>query len=216
MELTDIGLQKFLLTYRRTPCRCTRALRLLKERHQSKISLADKIVQHLRSSTFHEDSKRATEKLFNRHHGARPKEFMPNELIWVQDFQQGRNKWTSAKVLARRGDTVYDVLVNGTVQRRQANQMRSRASAPTHEGLLGLLDLLTQPHKRDEAGSPPSVVSTIDSPTATTTPTTTLNDAATSAVETSDSSTPEPVQRPQRQGQPPRCLEMNPLAKSYM
>ncbi|VDO83997.1 unnamed protein product [Heligmosomoides polygyrus] len=119
-------------------------------------------------------------------------------------------------LIRRRFDTVYDVLVNGTVQRRHANQMRPHGAAPTDEGLLDLFDLPTQLHKRDEAGSSPSVVPTIDSPTATTTPTTTLIDAATPAIETSDSSASEPVQRPQRQRHPPRRLEMNPLVKSYM
>ncbi|KAK6025820.1 hypothetical protein OSTOST_08267, partial [Ostertagia ostertagi] len=69
------------------------------------------------------------EKQFNRHHGARAKSFEPDDTVWIKNFKGGRSKWIPGKVLLRHGHTLYDVLVDGTVERRHANQMRLRISS---------------------------------------------------------------------------------------
>ena len=69
------------------------------------------------------------EKQFNQHHGARKKEYKPEEAVWVRDFRSGFEKWIPARVKKRYGKAVYDVLTeDDQLWRRHANQMRSGSS----------------------------------------------------------------------------------------
>ncbi|KFD53295.1 hypothetical protein D918_06966 [Trichuris suis] len=73
---------------------------------------------------------RAMQEQFNRHHGAKKREFFPGESVIVRDHRRSITKscWTPVQVLRRHANCLYDVCVNRLVWRRHANQIRLRVA----------------------------------------------------------------------------------------
>ncbi|VDL72291.1 unnamed protein product [Nippostrongylus brasiliensis] len=111
--------------------------------------------------------------------------------------------------MKRRGDVLYDVLVDGNIHRRHANQMRP--CGKTHAKTTTLLDLFDLPsatllHERTEAEDrPPQTPSTSDSTTQNRPTSRTTNEEATTTMET----------RPKRLHRRPSRLRVDPSLKSY-
>ncbi|KFD46790.1 hypothetical protein M513_12318 [Trichuris suis] len=122
-------LQTFLLAYRSTPNQTINnvspAEALFGRPLRTSLSL-------LRPSWHPVGSERdrAMQEQFNRHHGAKKREFFPGEAVIVRDYRRSITKpcWTPAQVLRRHGNCLYDVCVKGLVWRRHANQIRSRVA----------------------------------------------------------------------------------------
>nr|CDJ82068.1 Integrase domain containing protein [Haemonchus contortus] len=138
-ETTTEAVQKFLLSYRSTPCTSSPEGRSPAENflgHQLRTPLT--LLTMPRHSTAERDKN--MENQFNRHYGTRPKSFEPEDTVWVMDFRRGGRKWIPARVLFRHEHAVYDVLIKEAVERRHANQMRPRISEEAQYTLLDTVD----------------------------------------------------------------------------
>ncbi|PIO55758.1 integrase core domain protein, partial [Teladorsagia circumcincta] len=83
------------------------------------------------------------EEQFNRRHGAKPRKFEPNDLVFARDFRAGQSKWSAGRILRRHGQTLYDV--EGSIWKRHANQLRPRASSEEARNLMDAFDLPVNP-----------------------------------------------------------------------
>uniref|UniRef100_A0A0N4X8Y3 PWWP domain-containing protein n=1 Tax=Haemonchus placei TaxID=6290 RepID=A0A0N4X8Y3_HAEPC len=63
---------------------------------------------------------------YNRHHGAKEKQFNIGDFVWAKDYRSGWPKHTPGQVLQRHEDRLYDIAVNGEIWKRHANQLRLR------------------------------------------------------------------------------------------
>ncbi|PIO58024.1 integrase core domain protein, partial [Teladorsagia circumcincta] len=158
------ALQTFLFTYRNTPCtaspfgrspaenfigrRLRSTLDLLKPKHapEAKPDIA-------------------MEMQFNRRHGAKPRKFEPNDLAFARDFRAGQSRWSPGRILLRHGRTLYDVLVEESIWKRHANQLRPRVSLQEARNLMDAFDM---PFNLTPA-SPPKTLTPPLSPVVTTT-----------------------------------------------
>uniref|UniRef100_A0A7I4XT79 Uncharacterized protein n=1 Tax=Haemonchus contortus TaxID=6289 RepID=A0A7I4XT79_HAECO len=144
---------------------------------------------------------------FNRRHGAKPKKFEPKDLVFARDFRSGQPRWSPGHVLRRRGRTLYDVLVQGSIWKRHANQLRPRDSLGETIDLTNAFDMPFN----SSPDSPSGTSSTLPlSPMATTAPLTTT---------TTTTAPPAPPavapRRSTRTRRPPDFLQIDPYAKSY-
>ncbi|PIO60823.1 integrase core domain protein [Teladorsagia circumcincta] len=184
-QMTE-AVQKFLMTYRSTPC----------ESSPKGLSPAENLLGHRIRTPLTQlamprhsagDRNEDMEKQFNRHHGARSKSFEPEDAVWIKNFKGGKSKWIPGKVLLRHGNALYDVTVGETVERRHANQMLPRLSDKTFSDL----DLPEDGPSRDQEKD-------------------TSNPA-----ETPIGTNPLDG-RPQRIRRPPSRLQIKPTQKSYL
>nr|CDJ85885.1 uncharacterized protein K02A2.6-like [Haemonchus contortus] len=148
---------------------------------------------------------------FNRRHGAKPKKFEPKDLVFARDFRSGQPRWSPGHVLRRHGRTLYDVLVQGSIWKRHANQLRPRDSLGETIDLTNAFDMPFN----SSPDSPAGTSSTLPLfPMATTAPLTTTTTTTTT---TTAPPTPPAVapRRSTRTRRPPDFLQIDPYAKSY-
>ncbi|PIO74254.1 hypothetical protein TELCIR_03744 [Teladorsagia circumcincta] len=159
------ALHIFLFTYRNTPCTASPDGRsptenFIGRRLRSTLDL-------LKPSHAPEARPDITmEEQFNRRHGAKPRKFEPNDLVFARDFRAGQSKWSPGRILRRHGQTLYDVLVEGSIWKRHANQLRPRASSEEARNLMDAFDLPVNP----TPASPSRTLTSPLSPVVTTTP----------------------------------------------
>ncbi|VDL78646.1 unnamed protein product [Nippostrongylus brasiliensis] len=117
---------------------------------------------------------------YNRHHGAREKNFNIGGLVWAHDFRGVSSSQTSAVILRPHGDRIYEVIADGQVWRRHANQLRARYIDPTATDQQ-LADLPLLPCSTSSEEIPPDPASTTAEKTSTskTSPTSAKPDAST-------------------------------------
>ncbi|PIO54605.1 integrase core domain protein [Teladorsagia circumcincta] len=123
------ALQNFLQTYRRTPCSSTPGGKspaevFLRREIRTKLSLLKPYVKSKDGTRNHR-----MEEQYNRHHGARQKEFNVGDLVWAMDYRSRKPQHTPGRILQRYGNRLYDVLIDGQVWKRHANQLRLNADA---------------------------------------------------------------------------------------
>lgn len=70
------------------------------------------------------------ESQFNRHHGAKSRIFRDNQKVYVRDFRYSPPKWTSGRILGRRGNVMYVVEVEGQKWIRHANHILESSGTP--------------------------------------------------------------------------------------
>ncbi|KAL6724201.1 hypothetical protein Aduo_019108 [Ancylostoma duodenale] len=215
---TSEALQKFLQTYRRTPCSASPGGRSPAEnflRRQLRTSLT---MLTMPKSTVKERN-RKMERQFNFHNNACPKKFESDDRVWVRNFGRGGTRWTPGHVLARHGHTTYDVLVDGRVHRRHSNQMRSNSPENTEKTLLDLFDLPILPVQTPPNMTPASTNTDAQDTTLRSPDSPEPNeDAADMSSATADATTiptPTPLRRSQRNRRPPIRLDVNPTQRSY-
>ncbi|VDO92845.1 unnamed protein product [Heligmosomoides polygyrus] len=97
--------------YWRTPCPSSP-----NEDLQQKISCRGRFDHHCLCGPHQEEQ-------FNCHHGVRPKTFASDEVVWERECGRHQRKWTPGRIVCR-CNAVYDVLVDGIIQRRHTNQLR--------------------------------------------------------------------------------------------
>lgn len=95
---TQDAIQTFLLHYRRTPCSMlpggqSPAEAFLGRRLRTTLSLLKPS-----ATTGQLQHNQKMEAQFNKHHGARPKQFERGDLVWVRDHRSGHPKWSPGRV----------------------------------------------------------------------------------------------------------------------
>ncbi|CAD6198489.1 unnamed protein product [Caenorhabditis auriculariae] len=186
------------MVYRRTPCPSSPNSRSPAENFLGRpLRSTLSMLNPPRSILKNRDEK--MEQQFNRHHNARPKQFEPEDLVWVRDYRLGQTKWISGKVLLRLGNALYDVLVNDNIVRRHANQLRRRETDDTPTMLWDDFDWpqpsSPSPSQSSSSSSPPS---------------------PSQKLPPSDNDVPAALRRSERHHQPPKRLNMDPSLKSYV
>ncbi|KIH42691.1 hypothetical protein ANCDUO_27320, partial [Ancylostoma duodenale] len=134
---TQEALQRFLLNYRRTPCPTLPGKQSPAEAFLGRRLRSTLILLKPSEPTTEDRRDHKMENQFNHHHGARPRLFEPDALVWTRDYRKGYPRWSPGRVLLRHGQCLYDVQVDGQLRRRQANQLRPRTC---HTAAIGLTD----------------------------------------------------------------------------
>lgn len=126
----DQKLREFLMNYRRTPSynlgKKSPAELLNNRQMKSHLDLLKPKTDYHEGSNFR--SKRS-EAQFNRHHGAKWREFKTNdEVYFKQHLSNDKWQWTPAVVLERLGEVNYKIKIASSdrVQNSHANQLKSR------------------------------------------------------------------------------------------
>ncbi|KAL6742228.1 hypothetical protein ANCDUO_23294 [Ancylostoma duodenale] len=197
-------LQKFLQVYRRTPCPSSP-----RGRSPAENFIGRQIRTALTTSRSNpEERNKKMEEQFNRHNNAHSKKFRPGDAVWVRDYRKDQAKWVYGEVTQRIGNVLYEVLVNGQIHRRHANQLRPRTAEDTEQNLLDLFDLPTECQRH------PTKAVSIPTPTPGTSLTRLTesdgNDPSTAT------STSRPLRRSTRQRRAPTPLNMDPSRKTYL
>ena len=195
-EATPTAIQKFLLTYRRTPCASSPgglspAENFYGRRIRSQLSLLKP------SATPDSRRNEKMEEQFNRHHGTAAKDFQPKEPVWIRDYRHGHPRWIKGHVISRRGQTNYDVQHGEIVwKNRHANQLRRRQLENADAVLTEFFDLPLLPLIDNEPEPEPETANaTTDLP--------------------SPGPSPAPAVRPTRTRAKPNRLQLDPKKKSY-
>ncbi|EYB86471.1 hypothetical protein Y032_0278g1160 [Ancylostoma ceylanicum] len=152
---TSDPLQKFLQTYRRTPCSASPGGRSPAENFLGR-QLRTPLTMLTMPQSAVKGRNRKMESQFNLHNNARPKKFEPGDAVWVRNFGRGGARWTPGRALARHGHATYDVLIDGRVHRRHSNQMRPNAPENSEKTLLDLFDLPILPAQTPTNTTPAS------------------------------------------------------------
>ncbi|XGW17401.1 hypothetical protein V3C99_002198 [Haemonchus contortus] len=197
------ALHTFLFTYRNTPCtaspngRCP-AENFLGRRLRNALDL-------LKPSEPAETSRNyQMEAQFNRRHGAKPRRFEPNDLVYARDFRSNQRTWIPGRIIRRHGRALYDVSAQGAVWKRHINQLIPRVSPEAVPELSDTLDVPLEPSRDTPTVTSPTSVDTDAAPTTTVT--------ARSPQPTSPTSG---YRRSTRIRRPPDFLQIDPYAKSY-
>nr|CDJ81408.1 uncharacterized protein K02A2.6-like [Haemonchus contortus] len=141
---------------------------------------------------------------FNRRHGAKPRRFEPNDLVYARDFRSNQRTWIPGRIIRRHGRALYDVSVQGAVWKRHINQLIPRVSPEAVPELSDTLDVPLEPSRDTPTVTSPTSVETAAAPTTTLT--------ARSPQPTSPTSG---YRRSTRIRRPPDFLQIDPYAKSY-
>ncbi|CAI2738976.1 unnamed protein product [Dicrocoelium dendriticum] len=63
---------------------------------------------------------------FNRHHGARPRHFMPGDNVYVKNFRDGKSSWIPGRIVERVSGVLYKIQVDSVIWTRHVNHIRPR------------------------------------------------------------------------------------------
>ncbi|EYC22302.1 hypothetical protein Y032_0017g3273 [Ancylostoma ceylanicum] len=217
---TSDALQKFLQTYRRTPCPASPGGRSPAENFLGR-QLRTPLTMLTMPKSAAKERNRKMESQFNFHNNARPKKFEPDDAVWVRNFGRGGARWTPGRVLARHGHATYDVLIDGRVHRRHSNQMRPNAPENSEKTLLDLFDLPILPAQTPTNTTPASTDPQAQDTTLRRPSSSEPNEdspdmsPATADADTRTIPTPTPPRRSQRNRRPPIRLDVNPTRKTY-
>ena len=218
---TSSALQKFLQAYRRTPSSASPGGLSPAENFIGRPIRTPLSLLKPSESKIEKERNHKMEDQFNRHNGARPKQFEPHDAVWVRDFSRGGKRWISGHVLARHGHATYDVLINGRKHRRHSNQMRPRAQETSENILFDLFDLpgLDQ-HATPNAARTPTTTPAHNYATSTDGSNSVPNeDESTMSPVNQDadatSTSPDAPRRSQRTRRPPMRLIVDPAKKTY-
>ncbi|KAF6780080.1 hypothetical protein AHF37_00421 [Paragonimus kellicotti] len=66
------------------------------------------------------------EEQFNRHHGAKAREFHPGDPVFVLKFHGHGCTWVPGTVTQRRGHVLYELIVHGKKETHHINHIRRR------------------------------------------------------------------------------------------
>ncbi|EGT45549.1 hypothetical protein CAEBREN_25839 [Caenorhabditis brenneri] len=203
-ETDDAALKLFLQSYRSTPCdsspnQASPAENFIGRRIRTFLNQLLPTADPISS-----DRNESMELQFNRHHGARTKEFGPTEKVYVKDYRNlSTPTWIPGTILRRIGQTLYSVRVDGNLSwKRHANQLRPRGSSPLTDTPMDMID---SPQNLDESQTrADSDVSSVPSPVPVTCP-----------VPTTTTPSPAVPRRSSRATGPPSRLVMDPTKKTY-
>lgn len=199
----DSALNLFLQSYRSTPCDSSPNQATPAENFIGRPirTFLNQLLPSVSPSLSHRNY--TMEAQFNRHHGARTKEFGPTEKVYVKDYRNlSTPTWIPGTILRRIGQTLYLVRVDGTLSwKRHANQLRPRGSSPLTDTPMDMLD---SPQNLEEAQTRTGLdISSVPSPVPVTCPVPTT---------THSSAVPR---RSSRATRPPSRLVMDPTKKTY-
>ena len=144
------SLQTFLFSYRTTPSASSQSGPSTAENfldRQLRSVLSELHPKNIKHSTPRSND---MEKQFNRHHGARPRQFQNGELVFVRDYRPGPVTWIPGQIVRRRGRVLYDTIVKGMVWKRHINQLRPRQESKFTTTLLETFDLPYQNTRQGE------------------------------------------------------------------
>ena len=119
------ALQKFMLTYRTTPCPSLSGLKMPAEKFLGRIlrtPLSD--LQLKKPGThLHRNNQEMEEVKFGR----KREEFAEEDAVFARKYSDpNHSKWVPGRIKRRRGRHVYEVEVGGRMQQRHVNQLRKR------------------------------------------------------------------------------------------
>ena len=120
------ALQNFLLNYRRTPCPSTPGGQSPAEAFLGRVIRTKLSLLKPPATRKEVMQNKKMEDQYNRHHGARQKEFNVGDSIWTMDYRSGTPRQIPGHIQQRHGNRLYDVSVDGQIWRRHANQLRPR------------------------------------------------------------------------------------------
>uniref|UniRef100_A0A7I4Y6B5 RNA-directed DNA polymerase n=1 Tax=Haemonchus contortus TaxID=6289 RepID=A0A7I4Y6B5_HAECO len=150
---------------------------------------------------------------YNRHHGAKDKQFNIGDFVWAKDYRSGWPKQMPGQVLQRHGDRLYDIAVNGEIWKRHADQLRLRVNSDEHTPVptteLAELQLLPM-------SAPANVTKERETKQSTIAGGPQLTPAMDSITRTTPFETQEiDGQRPTRSRRAPKRLMVDPKKKTY-
>ncbi|XP_037931645.1 uncharacterized protein K02A2.6-like [Teleopsis dalmanni] len=132
--VTAENLQTFLQVYRSTPNKQNEDSKspaevLLKRKIRIKLDLIKPTLVSDPNVKFKNkcDTQLKMKAQFDKRHGAKPKFYEKQELVYVNIFKNKHFEWTKGKIIERIGNVIYNVrLQNGKLIRAHANQIRDR------------------------------------------------------------------------------------------
>ncbi|XP_037944411.1 uncharacterized protein K02A2.6-like [Teleopsis dalmanni] len=132
--VTAENLQTFLQVYRSTPNKQNEDSKspaevLLKRNIRIKLDLIKPTLVSDPNAKFKNkcDTQLKMKAQFDKRHGAKPKFYEKQELVYVNIFKNKHFEWTKGKIIERIGNVIYNVrLQNGKLIRAHANQIRDR------------------------------------------------------------------------------------------
>ena len=65
---------------------------------------------------------------YNRHHGAKLRSFLPDDLVYATKQEGNRSSWVPATVRDQYSKVNYEVEIDGKTERKHANQLKPRYS----------------------------------------------------------------------------------------
>lgn len=136
-EQASDALQTFLRTYRiipnaQLPNNCSPAELMFGRKIKIDLDL-------LKPSIIVQTEKKfAMESQFNRHHGAKKRNFYSGESVYVMDYRSRNRTWAPGVIQEKIGNVMYAVKVDNHIWRRHENQIRNRS---TTSAQLNVLDL---------------------------------------------------------------------------
>ncbi|XP_055604793.1 uncharacterized protein K02A2.6-like [Uranotaenia lowii] len=132
-EALDEAIDTFLLCYRSTPCRSAPG-----GKSPAEVLLGRPIRTSLDllrppSAVFPNES--GQDEQFNRKHGAKPRNYVPQDLVWAKVFRNNKYSWEPGRVLERIRKVMYNIWLPGLaiLIRSHCNQLRIRHEAGGHQ-----------------------------------------------------------------------------------
>ncbi|XP_055522952.1 uncharacterized protein K02A2.6-like [Wyeomyia smithii] len=129
-ETVEEAVDIFLQCYRSTPCRSapegkSPAELLLGRAMRTSLELLRPPTQTSKSDSSFQ------EKQFNRKHGARARNYHPQDIVWAKVFRHNKWFWEAETVIERIGSVLYNIWLPAkeTLIRSHCNQLRSRKQA---------------------------------------------------------------------------------------
>ncbi|VDO20875.1 unnamed protein product [Haemonchus placei] len=130
-------------------------------------------------------------------------------VVFARDSRSGQQRWSSGHVLRRHGRTLYNVLLQGSIWKRHANQLRPRNSLGEAIDLINAFDIPFNSSPESPSGSYTLPLSPMATTALLTTTVTTM---------TTTTAPPAPPaiapRRSIRTRRPPDFLQIDPYAKS--
>ena len=193
---TSDVIQKFLWTYRSTPCLSSPGQKTPAENcigRQLRTPISDLQLQ----SHLHQEAMEGKAQQKRKVHR---REFAEGDTVYLRLYEDSRGQWAPGVVIRRLGTVFYDVRSSNKIVRRHANQLRPRSVDDALNVMLETFNLpvlpLSKPHM--EPGSSNPVVT--DSVTRD---------------EEDVLAGPEQTPRQKRKRRPPRRLELDTSRKKY-
>uniref|UniRef100_A0A1I7T583 RNA-directed DNA polymerase n=1 Tax=Caenorhabditis tropicalis TaxID=1561998 RepID=A0A1I7T583_9PELO len=145
---TQEALQTFLMSYRSTPCSSSHNQLSPAENFLGRKMRTIMDLLTTTSKSYEEESEASSNMRdqFNRHHGAKYKQFSPGEAVYIKDHRSTKTTWTPGFVIKKLGKVKYSVDCDGKKWDRHANQLRRRDQQQGQQYQQHLLDAFDLPN----------------------------------------------------------------------
>ncbi|XP_062538974.1 uncharacterized protein K02A2.6-like [Armigeres subalbatus] len=125
-ETLDEAIDSFLLCYRSTPCRSAPDGKSPGELMYGRPMRT--FLELLRPPTPYNKPTNDQEMQFNRKHGTKARNYLPQDLVWAKVYSANKWTWQPGKVIERIGGVMYNIWLPAKkcLIRSHCNQMRTR------------------------------------------------------------------------------------------